>query len=194
MTLAWLRASLRTWRLKRKFRVAKLKRVRTAAHAGNGVVTDREAADIKDLERMVDEAEAMIAKRSRQIVSKQRANQKAAAAATGVTKYDNVPVATWLVPYLQWAREHGWNGRLVSGWRDPQYSRQLCFAMCGAPSCAGRCAGVSSNHSGSAKPHGAVDVSDYAKFEQLMARCPLEPKLVNLLDARDPVHFSVSGV
>ena len=194
MTLSWLRTSLATWRGKLKWRTARLKRIRAAAHAGSGVVTDQEAANIKKWERLVDEAKAKIAKRNREIVSKQRANRKAALAATGVTKYDGVPVAAWMVPYLQWARQNGWNGRLVSGWRDPQYSRQLCLRMCGAPSCPGRCAGTSSNHVGSAKPHGAVDVSDYATFERVMARCPYEPKLINRLDARDPVHFSASGV
>lgn len=118
---------------------------------------------------------------------------KARAAATrGVTTYDGVPVAKWMVPYLDWARSHGWTGRLVSGFRDPAYSESLCIAMCGAPRCPGRCAGRVSNHSGDTKPQGAVDVSDYTRFGELMARCPLDPKLTNHLP-NDRVHFSVSG-
>jgi len=113
--------------------------------------------------------------------------------ATGVGRFDGVPVASWLIPYLQWARDNGWNGRLVSGWRDPAYSESLCYRICGAPRCPGRCAGRSSNHSGSAVPHGAVDVSDYDTFGRVIARCPLRPKIINTLGARDPVHFSVSG-
>jgi hypothetical protein len=110
----------------------------------------------------------------------------------GVTTFDGVPVAKWLVPYLRWARAQGWTGRLVSGWRDPKYSEGLCLRMCGAPSCPGRCAGRASNHSGSTPYSGAVDVSCYEDFGRLMAHCPLNPKLINRLPV-DPVHWSVSG-
>jgi hypothetical protein len=111
---------------------------------------------------------------------------------SGVTTYDGVRVARWMVPYLDWARAHGWRGRLVSGYRDPAYSERLCYAICGAPRCPGLCAGRTSNHSGDVKPAGAVDVSYYYDFRYIIARCPYGPKLVNHL-SRDPVHFSVSG-
>lgn len=122
-----------------------------------------------------------------------RKNRRSATRATGVVTFDAKPCAAWLAPYLQWARDHGWQGRLNSGWRDPAYSEQLCRNMCGAPSCPGRCAGRASNHSGSVRPAGAVDVSDYARFGQLMRQCPLSPRIHNALGARDPVHFSASG-
>lgn len=111
---------------------------------------------------------------------------------SGVSRFDGVPVAAWLVPYLEWARGHGWQGSLVSGWRDPAYSEHLCYSRCGAPRCPGTCAGRSSNHSGSEKPRGAVDVSDYYTFARVIANCPLEPRIYNALPA-DPVHFSASG-
>lgn len=111
----------------------------------------------------------------------------------GVTTFDGVRVARWLVPYLQYARAHGWKGRLVSGWRDPVYSESLCYHMCGAPSCPGRCAGRSSNHSGSSRPKSAVDVSYYTDFGRIVARAGLTPRIFNALGARDPVHFSASG-
>ena len=190
MTLVQLRASLLLWKQRLRYRK---QRHDFYHNKSKRVEAERKRLAIK-WHKLVDEAQAMVSRRNRQIVSKQRANQKAAAKATGVTKYDGVPVAAWMVPYLQWARANGWKGRLVSGWRDPQYSRSLCMRMCGAPSCPGRCAGTSSNHVGSAKPNGAVDVSDYVTFERVMARCPYRPQLVNRLDARDPVHFSVSGV
>jgi hypothetical protein len=120
-------------------------------------------------------------------------NRVKAVFTSGVTTYDGVPVAKWLVPYLQYARAHDWNGRLVSGWRSPAYSDSLCRRMCGAPRCPGRCAGSSSNHSGSARPRGALDVSDYVRFGQVIRNCPLEPDIFNALGARDPVHFSASG-
>lgn len=121
------------------------------------------------------------------------ASHRKARRTTGVGTFDGKPVANWLIPYLEWARAHGWTGQLNSGWRDPNYSEHLCFQMCGAPSCPGRCAGKSSNHVGSTKPNGAVDVSDYVRFGQLMRKCPLRPVLINVLGAQDPVHFSVSG-
>lgn len=110
----------------------------------------------------------------------------------GVTLYDGVHVAKWLVPYLQYARSHGWRGRLVSGWRDPAYSEKLCYNMCGAPRCPGLCAGRSSNHSGSVKPHGALDVSYYYDFGRIIRGCTYTPHLTNHLP-RDPVHWSASG-
>lgn len=112
---------------------------------------------------------------------------------SGVTTYDGTPVAKWLVPYLQYARSHGWQGRLNSGWRSPAYSESLCYRMCGAPTCAGKCAGKGSNHAGSDKPRGAVDVSDYYRFASLMRNAPLNPHIFNALGSRDPVHFSASG-
>jgi hypothetical protein len=120
-------------------------------------------------------------------------NHVKAVFASGVTRFDGVPCAKWMVPYLQYARNNGWQGRLVSGWRDPVYSEGLCFRMCGAPSCSGRCAGRASNHSGSARPRGALDVSFYVEFGAKMRQCPLSPRLFNALGARDPVHYSASG-
>jgi len=111
---------------------------------------------------------------------------------TTVGSFEGIPVATWLIPYLSWARAHGWRGTLLSGWRSPEHSEQLCFKMCGAPTCQGTCAGRSSNHSGSVKPHGAIDVSDPTSFGPLIAQCPLLPRIFNDL-SRDRGHFSATG-
>lgn len=140
----------------------------------------------------LDEATRWVTHYDRLIVSKQRANSRAAAASSGVTTFDGVPVAAVAVPYLQWARNHGWNGRLVSGWRDPKYSQSLCYRMCGRPSCPGKCAGTSSNHVGTTSNHFAVDVSDYQTFRRVIADCPISPRIFNNLPI-DPVHFSPSG-
>ena len=130
-------------------------------------------------------------------LSRRRKQRKAAkellAPRAGVATFDGRPVAAWMKPYLVWARNQGWRGTLNSGWRSPAYSEQLCRNICGAPSCPGRCAGRASNHAGSVKPAGSLDVSDYARFGELMRRCPLEPRIHNALGARDPVHFSYSG-
>jgi hypothetical protein len=116
---------------------------------------------------------------------------------TGVTVYDGRTVAAWFVPYLNWARYVGhngvrWSGRLVSGFRTPAYSEHLCYAMCGAPRCPGRCAGRFTHHSQYIKPAGAVDVTDYIRFGWLMQFCPYLPHIFNVLP-NDRVHFSATG-
>jgi hypothetical protein len=114
---------------------------------------------------------------------------------SGVTTYDGKPVAKWLVPKLNWARDHGgWHGSLNSGWRSPAYSRHLCYAICGRPSCPGRCAGTSSRHTKNAMPDGALDVNHYDEFGNAMHRAPAStgPRIYNNLPA-DPVHFSHWG-
>lgn len=111
--------------------------------------------------------------------------------ASGVGVFDGKQVAAWMIPWLQRSRAAGWRGVLVSGWRDPAYSEQLCYQMCGQPTCPGRCAGRNSNHSGSVYPAGAVDVSDYYNFKAIQFR--IQSPLRNYLGSADPVHFSVSG-
>jgi len=127
-------------------------------------------------------------------------NLQAATRKPGVTTFDGVPVAKWLVPYFEWARHEWkpasgrrWVGRVISGFRDPEHSEDICIAMCGAPSCPGRCAGRSSNHSGSSPPHGAGDVTDWEAFGEAMKACPLEPRIFNALAPADPNHFSATG-
>jgi peptidoglycan hydrolase-like protein with peptidoglycan-binding domain len=136
---------------------------------------------------------AMLARAFARRAKQRKAARAAAAPRAGVATFDGRPVAAWLKPYLDWARENGWSGTLNSGFRDPAYSEKLCMSMCGAPSCPGRCAGRSSNHSGNTRPAGAIDVSDYVTFGRLMQRCPYSPRIFNALGARDPVHFSASG-
>ena len=123
------------------------------------------------------------------------ANQVAGFFTSGVGTYDGRPVAKHFIPYLNYARNHGWQGHLNSGWRSPAYSESLCYAMCGAPSCPGRCAGRASAHSQSTPPYGAIDVSDYWKFAELMRSMPLPagaPRIFNDLPI-DRVHFSYNG-
>ncbi|MGH7267343.1 MAG: hypothetical protein ACREMB_21185 [Candidatus Rokuibacteriota bacterium] len=111
--------------------------------------------------------------------------------ASGVGTFDGRACAAWIIPWLEKSRRAGWRGYLVSGYRSPEYSESLCYSMCGAPSCPGRCAGRASNHAGSAYPAGAVDVSDYANFGAIQRR--IGSPLINALGAQDPVHFSISG-
>lgn len=112
----------------------------------------------------------------------------------GFATWEGKAVPAWTVYWLELARREGWRGIVTSGIRTPAYSEHLCFVMCGRPSCPGRCAGRSSNHNmlpDQGFPHGCLDVSDYARFGQIMKAhgSPLH----NALGAQDPVHFSPSG-
>lgn len=163
--------------------------------APNGDITDKfvralESPKGKFLGRQVLLAGA--SRRARQRTAR-RAGNGAARIAPGVGIFDGKPVAKCAIPILKWARANGWRGFLNSGWRSIAYSISLCFRICGRASCPGRCAGAGTNHVGRSCDRFAVDVSDYVTFERLMARCPHKPRIKNLLDARDPVHFSPSG-
>jgi len=84
----------------------------------------------------------------------------------GLVAFDGHEVPAWIVAILSAARHDGiWHGSVISGYRTPAYSESLCYAMCGAPSCPGRCAGRATNHScpptyRGVKYEGAVDVTD----------------------------------
>jgi hypothetical protein len=112
----------------------------------------------------------------------------------GLTTLKNgVVIVSWMVPHVTFAWDHKWQGWVVSGWRSPEHSEDLCEAMCGAPSCPGRCAGRSSNHTRKGKPNGALDVTFYDQFGQLMRRSDAPtPRIFNDLPA-DRVHYSASG-
>jgi hypothetical protein len=123
--------------------------------------------------------------------------------ADGVSDWRGIRVAAWMVGqrigpdgsktnWLQKSVDKGWDGVLNSGWRSPSYSKSLCIAMCGAPSCPGTCAGESSNHSQIGPPNwGAIDVASYSKFGQIQKE--IGSPLRNSLGPADPVHYSYTG-
>lgn len=124
-------------------------------------------------------------------------------ASNGLSTFDGKQVAAWMVgkargpdgKIVNWllrSRNAGWTGTVVSGYRSPEYSESLCRAMCGAPTCSGRCAGRGSNHSQTGPPNwGAIDVSDYTNFGRIQSR--IGSPLHNSLGSADPVHFSYTG-
>jgi hypothetical protein len=132
-------------------------------------------------------ARALRRRRRQHKVAKQSARPRA-----GVVKFDGRDVAAWFVPYLTWARHHGWQGTVSSGYRSPEHSEHVCRQKCGAPTCPGKCAGRTSNHSGRIKPHGAIDVTHYEHFAALMRKCPHKPTIFNDLPL-DRMHFSSTG-
>jgi hypothetical protein len=114
------------------------------------------------------------------------------APAKGVRTFDGKPVAAWWAPILSDVRRTGtWRGSLTSGFRSPEFSEQLCRQICGAPTCPGRCAGRTSNHT-KLDAAAAVDVSDPAGFRAGLVEIG-KGELHNALGAADPWHFSRSG-
>jgi hypothetical protein len=114
--------------------------------------------------------------------------------ADGLATFDGKTVAAHFVPWLVKARANGWDGVVVSGYRTPEYSESLCYGMCGAPTCPGRCAGRGSSHSQKAPPPasvcGAIDVSDYWTMARVFDQ--IGAPYFNALPI-DPVHFSCNG-
>jgi hypothetical protein len=111
----------------------------------------------------------------------------------GTVVIDGYPVAGWIAVQVLWARDHGWSGKVLSGYRTPEYSEHVCMRMYHRPSVPGKCAGRSSNHVGLVAPFGAVDVSLPEQFAACMRRSPHTPTLCNALPATDPRHFSHTG-
>ena len=107
-----------------------------------------------------------------------------------IVTFDGVEVVEDAAHWLQRARDEGWSGTLTSGFRTPEHSQEICMGMCGAPTCPGKCAGTTSNHTHRGAPGPAVDVSQFGQFESISAQIGSPYK--NALPI-DPVHFSPSG-
>ncbi len=98
------------------------------------------------------------------------------------------PIATWIIPVLQWAYQHGWSGTVTSGYRS--YYEQVQLNAAGAFSAP---AGFS-NHESTAYPGGAVDVTNSSQLINVLRNYPGPEKLVGgVLGPIDPEHFSATG-
>ncbi len=109
---------------------------------------------------------------------------------TPVTNWNprSKPIASWIVPILEWASTHGWGGTVTSGYRT--YYEQVQLNAAGAFSAP---AGLS-NHETSAYPGGAVDVTAPGQLIEVLRRYPGRLKLVGgVLGPVDPEHFSATG-
>lgn len=117
----------------------------------------------------------------------------------GIVSFDGEQLPAWIAQINQEARDAGdWHGTCFSGVRSPAYSEHLCFIMCGAPTCPGRCGGRYSNHacppSGKGvKYEGAEDVTDPAGLDSF-CRKHNKPLIGNgrVLPSDTP-HFSHAG-
>jgi hypothetical protein len=144
------------------------------------------------LSHKIDETEKVLRKRAENKVKWLRDNPPISDPDNdGLITVDGKQVATQLGQEVLKIRKAGrWKGQVVSGYRTPEYSEQLCRNMCGKPSCPGLCAGRSTRHATKGGRNGAVDVSDYYTFAAECRR--LGSWLENHLP-RDLVHFSDIG-
>ena len=101
-----------------------------------------------------------------------------------VVDFGGKQVAGWIAPILNYARQHGWQGQVQSGYRS--YAEQKAIYDSGVRPAA---APGTSNHESTAFPGGAVDVTNAPQLAQILARSPYAQKLV-WAGAKDPVHFS----
>lgn len=109
---------------------------------------------------------------------------------TPVTNWNprSKPIATWIVPILEWASTHGWGGTVTSGYRT--YFEQVQLNAAGAFSAP---AGLS-NHETTAYPGGAVDVTQPGQLIEVLRGYQGPVKLVGgVLGPIDPEHFSATG-
>lgn len=114
--------------------------------------------------------------------------------------FDGHPVAVWIVPILKWARQHGWSGSVVSGYRTP--AEQLAAArnyanQLGRPISSVYPDGpLASNHVKTVYPGGAVDVTQPEQLAQVLGSypTPFKERLVwGGTTIEDAVHFSATG-
>lgn len=94
------------------------------------------------------------------------------------------PVAAWIEPILNWARQRGWHGTVESGYRS--YAEQAAIYASGVRPAA---LPGTSNHEQTKFPGGAVDVTDASTLSSVLMRGPYGSTLI-WAGAKDPVHFS----
>lgn len=114
------------------------------------------------------------------------ARPRSVSAKAGVSKFAGVPVAAWIKPILGYAREHGWQGTVTSGFRTTQQQA----AIYNNPNRKGPAAKPgTSNHEGDVFPRGAVDVTNAEQLAAILRTSPYRNRLV-WAGSKDPVHFS----
>lgn len=118
-----------------------------------------------------------------------------------VKKFEGTPVAAWIIPRLRFARQDGWTGTVISGYRTD--AEQLSAARRYAASLGKTVAQVyphgalASNHCGLAFPRGAVDVTDSHGLNAAMLKWRAagrpNPLVWGLPVINDAPHFSHTG-
>jgi hypothetical protein len=102
--------------------------------------------------------------------------------AAGVVKFEGTPVAAWIKPELEYARQHGWKGTVQSGVRS--FAEQSRIYASGVRPAAKP---GTSNHEGTQFPRGAIDVTDAQTLARILRR---KGSPLVWAGGKDPVHFS----
>ena len=113
-----------------------------------------------------------------------KATQASAPTGRGVANFEGSPVAAWIKPILDYARQKGWKGGINSGYRS--YADQTRIYNSGVRPAARP---GTSNHEFTAFPGGAIDVSDAETLSNILRNSPYRDTLV-WAGSKDPVHFS----
>lgn len=122
-----------------------------------------------------------------------------AAPGTSLADGNIVWICEWMVPQLQYARQHGWGGVVSEGWRS--YATEESYIHDGShiPGETVASSATASNHSKSLYPGGAIDTPEYVELARALEGWPGTPPgyprlrgAGSVLPA-DPVHFSVEG-
>jgi TP901 family phage tail tape measure protein len=106
---------------------------------------------------------------------------------SGVGSFDGYPVDKWIIPELEYAVAHGWDGRITSGYRTPQHSAELGFP--------------DDEHTKTSYPGGAVDFGGMHEAAALANRAAFMaatvgykgPKLLLPIGFVDDGHMSGTG-
>jgi hypothetical protein len=107
----------------------------------------------------------------------------------GLVEFDRKPVAGWIAPILQYARDHGWKGSVNEGFRTDRQQAGIYRSGVRPAALPVSMGGGGSNHSGEDYPAGAVDVSDAQQLSNIVNRSKYRGLLV-WAGAKDPPHFS----
>lgn len=103
---------------------------------------------------------------------------------TGVGSYEGIAVAKWIIPILEYAKKHGWKGRVTSGYRSRAEQERIYNSGVRPAAVPG-----TSNHEQSTFPGGAVDVTDAQELSEILKKSPFATFLI-WAGSKDPVHFS----
>jgi hypothetical protein len=102
----------------------------------------------------------------------------------GLGQFEGKPVAMWILPFLLYAKSHGWRGSVNNGFRT--FAEQSAIWNSGVRPAAQP---GTSNHEKKNFPGGAIDVTEAAQLNEILSKIP-GGSLLKWAGSKDPVHFS----
>jgi len=108
----------------------------------------------------------------------------------GVAEFDGKPVASWIKPLLEYARQKGWKGTVNSGYRSDAEQTRIYRSGVRPAAKPKALGGGGSNHSLTSFLHGAVDVSDPETLNKILKA---KNSRLKWAGNADKVHFSAGS-